>query len=82
MKLYEPREMTEKTEPPKWAKKLGMGLGIILGAATGAAMETTIVWAIATVLVGLPFTWLQIFGCLLIFNGLAARFNLAAKSDK
>ena len=80
MKLYEPRKMTEKTEPPKWAKKLGMGLGIILGSVAGAALEATIVWALLTALVGVSVTWLQVLGMVLIFNGLAARFAINVKN--
>ena len=80
MKLYEPRKVKDDTTPP-WVYKTGTIIGMVLGVASGAAIETTLIWAIAAFLIGLPVTWVQIFGCLLIFNGLAARFSVMVKSD-
>ncbi len=77
MELYE--KDSKKKEDNKvqvdGAIAVATALGAILGLATSAALEALIVWAILTALVGASVTWLQVFGVLLIVNGVTAKFR-------
>ena len=80
MKLYDPnlnlKDLKEAGEnPEEMMRKMtpGMALGFLVGLATVCAFETTIAWLILTFLVGVSLTWLQVFGIILIANGLSAK---------
>lgn len=73
MRLYDTTPPTEDTENNEAtpAQKLGFSAGMLFGLLGVVALEATIAWAILTALVGLTLTWLQVFGLLLIVNGLS-----------
>ena len=75
MDLYQPKE-TEKpeTEHPV-AKAVGKAVGLFVGYATYVALETTIVWLILSLFVWGAITWVQVFGVLLVVNGITAKFK-------
>ena len=75
MELYEKK--TEKTEQVEVTsgKAFALAFGAMLGLMSVAALEALIVWAILTGLVGTSFTWVQVFGVLLVVNGLTAKFK-------
>ena len=75
MELYEKKD--EKTDKVKvdGAIAAATALGAILGLATSAALEAVIVWAIATSLIGLTVTYIQVLGIMLIVNGVTTKLR-------
>ena len=77
MDLYEPKTNQTKEEETTGAgiKMVATGVGLILGALAAASLEALLIWLILTYLVGVTLTWLQVFGIMLVVNGIMAKFK-------
>ena len=77
MNLYEPKtDQTEEEETTSAGiKMVATGVGLILGALAAASLEALLIWLILTYLVGVTLTWLQVFGIMLVVNGIMAKFK-------
>jgi len=76
MDLYEPKTEKPEIDPTKiTASTIGIGVGLILGALAVASLEALLIWLILTYLVGVTLTWLQVFGIMLVVNGIMAKFK-------
>ena len=77
MNLYEPKtDQTEEEEATSAGiKMVATGVGLILGALAAASLEALLIWLILTYLVGVTLTWLQVFGIMLVVNGIMAKFK-------
>ena len=76
MNLYEPKtEQTEVDDAKSSVSAIGVGIGLVLGALAAASLEALLIWLILTYLVGVTLTWLQVFGIMLVVNGVMAKFK-------
>ena len=75
MELYEPKETEKSKAEHPIAKAMGRAVGLFVGYATYVALETTVVWAILSLFVWGAITWVQVFGVLLVVNGVTAKFK-------
>ena len=73
MELYEKKDDV-KVEV-NGAKLVGLFAGALLGLTAAAALDALVIWAILTWLVGASFSFMQVFGVMLIFKGLFAQFT-------
>ena len=72
MELYDKTDNTNKDEQ---LNPVAVAVGLTLGVITVAMLEALFVWAVLFYLVGLSLTWLQVFGIMLIINGIASKFK-------
>ena len=75
MELYENKKEEDVKVEVNGAKLVGLFAGALLGLATAAALDALIIWAILIWLVGANFSFMQVFGVMLIFKGLFAQFT-------